>query len=300
MAFCKYILDREIVLRRTWKIEELQRGEQAEPDDGAAPAGAAAAAADRAPSGAEAARVRGNTDAALKNPYWWSYIHMLFVLNEFLERLSSWAASCSCCPSALKEYLKENGHRDLLNKVEKCPRRGQNASRCACGEFLQVAHEFMRFAAAELAVKFTADVQPSDRVKIMAAFEQGRAHIMLILYVRNSSFVRLPLKLVGLGHPDVNVARRCAVDCLAQWGGLTMEERRAAHNTSQFLLQEGSEGRASMVQFIGSGVADGTVKQSRQKFMFAMNTEISVERKHAEIHAGIRLVSNHTPALASL
>ena len=178
-------------------------------------------------------------------------------------------------------------------------RRGQNATRFATGELATKATELMQLGAAELSIKHTGSLNPQQRAGILREFEHGRAHLMQMLTIKASPFGQLPLKVLGLGHPNRQLARRNAAECLRLWVGLSAQERLSAHSVVKALCEEGSAGRVDMIMFVRRGLMQGRVTRARHDYMFAPNNEVPTERKHSDLHGGVRLAPHHSPAFAS-
>ena len=71
--------------------------------------------------GADAAKVLRLTDEAMVSPYWWSYIHALDLLDNFLVSLTAFSTSCPCHPPELISQCKERERTDLVQQVMSCP-----------------------------------------------------------------------------------------------------------------------------------------------------------------------------------
>ena len=118
--------------------------------------------------------------------------------------------------------------------------------------------------------------------------------------LRNHCFYRLPLKALAIGHPDVRKARAGLVIALAQF---RMEVSGASHEWIQAMFVEHPDSLLPSVLAVIHGDrfdAHPQLQQQRRKAMFVSNSEIGVERDHAQLHQNILAAHNHSEAYASI
>lgn len=115
--------------------------------------------------------------------FFWGYIEMVNVLASIGNHLHSWIQACPCH----RGDSRTGAH--IVRHVPDGRPPSASASRAA-------------------------DLSASSQAEVSQYFEFGRQHMVAHIRVRGTYHSELPLLLFGVGHPNVNVARRIATDAL--------------------------------------------------------------------------------------
>lgn len=83
-----------------------------------------------------------SVDAAICDPFFWSYMRMLAQLAGLQIRLITWAESCPC-HWGLLDVRGAEIPPELRKLADACPMRGRRAADLASGEFVSVLREFL-------------------------------------------------------------------------------------------------------------------------------------------------------------
>jgi hypothetical protein len=134
-------------------------------------------------------------------------------------------------------------------------------------------------------------------------FDVGKVFCLIELELRTGGWVRLPLRALVVAHTDMEVIIDCLIDCLAQFEYLSQDASVSLHPLTWYLFGRGGQLREMILLFV---MRDRTfeqlpaLKRIRDISHFVPCLEISVERKHAQIHSQIRAAPNHSVAYVSL
>ena len=108
------------------------------------------------------------------------------------------------------------------------------------------------------------------------------------------TYYTLPARLISIGHWDERKARTGLLICFALF-----RSAPSTHPLCTFLF---ITHLASVLRIIHGDLFSQhpTIFRVRCKAMFASSSEIGIERRHAQLHRGILLSSNHSEGYASL
>ena len=149
---------------------------------------------------------------------------MVTLLARVANHIHSWFQSCPC-------------HRgDALKVLRRtCPLAGCLLPWLAVGDLERFADEL--FAACYYDVlQCTRGLSPSDLMKVLADFENGRQHMMVHIRLKGAYHVDMPLLATALCHPDGSRVRAVAARAVRLWMSMTAEQRAAAHEKTRELM----------------------------------------------------------------
>lgn len=137
-----------------------------------------------------------------------------------------------------------------------------------------------------------------DMASILREFTIGKNFIATEFAVRLNCMKKLPLRLLGLGHPDPRVGRTNMAVFLVMHDSL--EPRADLHPLTLWVLSKSGELRSQASGYLRGGDIAGHpgLNVLYQKALFVPNVDSAIERKHAELKKSIRLATNHSPAFA--
>jgi hypothetical protein len=169
----------------------------------------------------------------------------------------------------------------------------------ACGSFDTFLHQLSNLSAQQVLLAHTAWLTDAERHNVVQDFELGREHLKMEGALKSSAFQCLPLKILSLGHPSVDVARLGISQAMIMFDNLP--DGHDCHPLVRRLFADGDV-RDQIIQFVQGVAYDALplVCLYRSKFMFVPINEASVERRHAEIHKKISLAPRHTGPFVSL
>ena len=177
-----------------------------------------------------------------------------------------------------------------------CAMRARRAAELVDGALTRLAQELLDVLFLEI-LALVAPLSQEDRNRILDEFDAGKIYILIELNIRSQLYESLPLKLLILGHLDVDKVRAGLIDCLLQYEALENPDV-----ISQSILWHASM-RAEALRFVVEHIhiteCPG-LRRFRLRALFLPTTEISIERKHAELHRWILSAPHHSPAFASL
>ena len=107
----------------------------------------------------------------------------------------------------------------------KCKFKGRVAPECAAGEISEMLVRFRSLAHTEVLIACK-DLPPEDRDKVLSDFEKATSHLIYILELKLSHWLSNPYRLLGIGHPDVSVARTTCAAAFALAQSLTSDAAR--------------------------------------------------------------------------
>ena len=85
----------------------------------------------------------------------------------------------------------------------------------AAGKHLELIAQLFRWSANVLQMELAAlGCTPAQINKIMVEFESARRHVWVTSVMKQSYVLTLPWLLLGIGHYELDIARRIARTCL--------------------------------------------------------------------------------------
>ena len=279
----EWLLLREDVLKRTWDESRVQLadGQAGRQQDAGGPGGFA---------DESSAHVVATT-RALGSPDFWGFLKLISVLSSILSHIENWSQSCACHPATDCYRL---GIPDKLRL--QCPMRGRRVSEIATGALSRFVDEALEVGYQDL-LQYAAHMPAESSAKLSHEFSAGKAFVLAEMQARFSCLTQLPLKLLCIGHPDLNTARTHLAIALVQYANIPAGQ--TPHPLSRKLFHDLRE---PLLEFLhGSSVDEfPELLLLRQQARFASNIEVGIERRHAQLHRHIRLATHHSPAYASV
>ena len=201
--------DVETSIRWGWDLQRYENGSQHHPQ------------MDRDSACPESHRSRMDiVDEAVRDPFWWGYLHMLNKIAGTLNIMLRWSESCSCHWDLLRadeEHAAagEVGDAPLLSDavradIAECPLRGRRCADLAGGEFMQLLNGLCQERVAQLLTnELQCGMTQAQRQRIINDFERGRVHLITYLTMKLSQYDHPPFCIFGLAHKDCQVRKRC-------------------------------------------------------------------------------------------
>ena len=292
-AVCKDLLPLEVPLRRFWSLDRLTFHQGSKPRE-AGPATADGAFGDNR---LEGPNLNKSTEAVLSGAFW-SWVHMICTLAEWIGHVENWFESCPCHsgPDA-QERLR------LFAKMP-CPLKSFRAPELATQCFAPFLQELSCLSSAEVVLVHTLHCKDEDRAWICEDFEAGRQHLLFSFTMQTACWSHLPHRLVCIGHFNEATARAEAAECLRIWVNMSAEEKQQSHFWTKELLDAQTELGRQLRAFIqGTSLQDpGLAKLDKvaAKFRFIPLSEKPIEGRHAIIHKTLKKASNAGPVFLSM
>ena len=296
-AILDWLLPREVCLRRNWSLRDLLREL---PDAGADADGDAAGEAPREDRYQSVSKLARKVDTHMDSQFVWSCMHMLASLDETCLAISCWCMSCPCHRQETLKLIKQRMRSqfpDAHDETSRCPLAGLRAPEVACGGLDRLVSQVADLEVGNFVHYHCGGLPQASRDRLVDSFERGKQIIELQLRFKLSAWKMLPLRVLGLGHFDLQKARRCMLRCLMQFSAATDEERAVMHDTTVCLLQGL---RRDLVRFIRGGDLSPALQRFADAFTFVPILETSVERLHAMVAQRVRIAHNHSPYYVSL
>ena len=275
-----WVLERKVILQRSWRADALLAGAPDEPDEG----------------GQEGAKLLQRVDDAVQSSLFWAFVDMCSTITSMLDDITSWTQGCACHGRQLMAQLKPllHGHGPLS-----CPMRGRRAPEVAEGALSRFIDNLFLFNDSQLALVHTAGLEEEERSRLMLDWSAMKVHMRMQFELKLSPWQRLPLSTLGLGHWDLSAARRMVWNCLVEWENLTVEQQELAHPHSKRLC---ADLRPHALAFVRSEPMDQWVplQRLRAQAAFAPILEQSIERRHAVLHQHLRCAPHHSAPFVSI
>ena len=279
----EWLLLREDVLKRTWDESRVQfadrRAGRLQDADG--PGG----------FGDESSAHVVATSKALGSPDFWGFLKLISVLSSILSHIENWSQACACHPAT---HCYALGLPDRMRL--QCPMRGRRVSEIAAGALNRFVEEALGIGYRDL-LQYAAHMPAESSAKLSHEFSAGKALILAELQARFNCLNQLPLKLLCIGHPDIQTARTHLAIALVQYANVP--EGHDPHPMCRKLFHDL---RVPLLDFLqGQNIEEfPELLLMRQQARFASNIEVGIERRHAQLHRHIRLATNHSAAFASV
>ena len=210
------------------------------------------------------------------------FVTMLFHLVEYIGHLENWFRTCPCHSTELLEAV--------FPKQWSCILSGCRAVCCASGEFDLVLKEITTASEHTLSAKLPTDMSEAARSDVIRQFNLSKNIIFTNAVLRFKEWKVLPLSLFGIGHHDTDRALTYLARCFIQFHTAIADNKRASLHDSVIEMFEADLGRTEVLTALRTGeiMDTGYLAEWRAKWQFARCCEVSVERLHATINAGIR------------
>ena len=227
--------------------------------------------------------------------FMWALCHLVSLFADLLGAIENWCSGCRCHPRDLREYLGMK-----ISDIN-CPLRLCRAPDLACGALDRFFTLISSTLVAQVRAAHATTLTAVEQGKIVDYFNFSKQYIYVELVLRvDRGWSALPLRALGMGNEDEEVAKDCLIDCLAQFEAMQPEDMTVFEWT---LFARGGPGRGQVI-----AVVQGThtfaqvplVQRYRMISQFLPCMEASVERRHAQIHSSIRAAPNHTAAFTSV
>ena len=292
-AVCKDLLPLELPLRRYWSLASMRFHQAGQGQD--------ARAADVAgPGNFGDGHLRGPNlevaSEAILSTTFWSYIHMIAELADFVGHVENWFQSCPCH----SEDISEKRLRCAIKRG--CPLRSLRAPELAADAFEPFLQELSALSAAAVMLNHTRGCAVQDRVWILEDFECGRQHLLFSFIMQTACWSQLPHKLCAIGHWLPDVARVHAATCLRVWANMSQEQKDASHQLSQLMLAHGSPLEQQLRDFVQGTSLDDLPELSRMaaRLRFIPLCEKRIEGRRAFVHKVLKKASNAGPVFISM
>ena len=227
--------------------------------------------------------------ALLKSGLFRAYMQMIIKVHTIGSKLNKWFRGCPCHEGVLLEAGEDQWKRqrilkrDGLNKG-RCPLASCRGWEIACGKLKQVLAE-IRDATRQnlmdtLSMKndgVTDALSDADLSLVLSDFEAGVSAIELGTSVKMAWMEQLPWQLCGLANPDHEEARAKAHHCIMLFNSAPAKMH---HRKSKKFLEEGSELRTMIDEFVETGNLDAVLHFNILPFYFLPFDDAPIEREH--------------------
>ena len=292
-AVCKDLAPLEVPLRRFWNSDRLTFNQQSKTQE-ANPAPVDGAFGDNR---LEGPNIKKAGEAVLSGAFW-SWVHMICTLADWIGHVESWFESCPC-------HGNPFGHERMRVFAKMpCPLKNFRAPELAAQRFVPFLEELSNLSAAQVVLVHTRFCKDEDRTWILEDFEAGRQHLQFSFIMQTACWTHLPQRLCVLGHFDEAVARSEAAECLRIWSGMTNQEKENAHFWTKALPDPSTNLGQQLRAFIrGAQLQDPELEKLERvasKFKFIPLSEKPIEGRHAIIHKTLKKASNAGPVFLSM
>lgn len=243
-------------------------------------------------------------ERTVRDSAWWMFAEMLKALHNVLSQFLSWCESCPC-HCALRAYKRDDAadfakqQRDagadsaFDGPTYSCPLAGLRGPELAAGEWKSIIDDLCQQTLCDfLATISTDDIESLETV--IADFETGKKQLYAALELKLQNWQVLPWLLSGVGHYNIEVARRVANECLKAWDRLSPDEQNKQHRIAKkFMASE--DMKDEFIRFAqGDAEMDDLplLHAEIARLRFVPVVERSIEAKHGLVHvkAGYRKV----------
>ena len=230
-------------------------------------------------------------DDFITSGFMWALLHLVSLFADLLGAIENWCSGCRCHPRDLREYLGMQ-----ISHIN-CPLRLCRAPDLACGALDRFFTLMSSTLVAQVRAAHATTLTAVEQGKIVDYFNFSKQFIYVELILRvERGWSALPLRALGMGNEDEEVAIDCLIDCLAQFEAMQPEDMTVFEWT---LFSRAGPGRGQVI-----AVVQGThtfaevplVQRYRMIAQFLPCMEASVERRHAQIHSSIRAAPYHSAA----
>jgi hypothetical protein len=231
-------------------------------------------------------------DRAVRNPWFWGYMHMADRLGETLMEIMGWAEGCPCHSDDPNLRGPARHHAaGLQARIGKksCPLDTRRAPECAAGELLRILKRLLDLSNMSVLMDpLTLACAPGERAEILANFAAARRQLLMTFSLKLSHWQQLPHVLFGIAHHDSNRARDLARRALQIFN---MAGNDASHHwISLAVCSAGSVGHQQMVAFIAGAVLRDLpfLESMASRLKFSPIAERWVESRHALMKHSLR------------
>jgi hypothetical protein len=188
-------------------------------------------------------------DRAIKSDRFWAYAHMLLAINGFVEWISSWTEGCYCHSDVLcgqPTFRRRQKAMAAETGSKKCILKGRRAPELAAGALRTTFEKMVANSSALLSRLLSNLHTEEDRAQLAADYHSAMDTMSLHLQTKTAHWQSLPWLCAGMAHPDEDIARRVAGDCLRTFAATAGPGAR--HHPLTLRLLQG-ELRDSVEQF---------------------------------------------------
>ena len=149
----------------------------------------------------------------LEDPVFEAYTTMILILYAHLEDLTAWFEGCPCHEHLLVRTSGHLSRRAVKQEIgvehSDCPMKGKRAPQLAAGSLQQKLDEMWSAMHSCLQERIGGNIIAAAP-ELARDFEAGWAYLQMGLQVKLDFWLRLPWKLAGMGHHDLQLARSVA------------------------------------------------------------------------------------------
>ena len=170
----------------------------------------------RRPGGGQGDVEEGNPGDFVNSAGHWAYAKMLSLVNSLIDFIQAFAWSCPCHRhldtgldpgTSWGRRSRAFRQRSPTSKASTCQMRGRNVGRLAAGEVDEMVERHLAIAMSQV-LMITSGLPAATRELILKDFENGHKHVAYIIRLKISVYQNNPQKVLSLGHPDIEVARK--------------------------------------------------------------------------------------------
>jgi hypothetical protein len=154
---------------------------------------------------------------AIGSNLFWGYSFMQELFAWVILALSHWYDGCPCHDKfdAVEAFQQRRRGNQYYSRISKCALAGRRAIDFASGDLQRVVSSLLEIACNALLVELAAmNLSAAEIARVMRDYTIGRRHFWLTNVIKHSYWNQLPWQFFGIAHPDVGIARACAVRCL--------------------------------------------------------------------------------------
>ena len=233
-------------------------------------------------------------DEGIRDMVIWAVISLVQLFVGWMAAMEHWCEACPCHSRRFREFWEL--HVDEL----RCPLRGCRAVDLAVGNFKPFCEAVGDTKYNEL-VHLLAGLEEEQKATIIDNFNFGKNFIYVELDLRLVGWSGIPLRFMGVGHENMEIVIDTFIVCLAQFEALDPND--GISNLTLRVFSRGSRIRSQILAFLNDGVPWSEVPdlaRYRTAAIFMPTVERTIERKHAQVSAGIRSAPHHSPVFTSV
>ena len=236
------------------------------------------------------AETRWRVDSAhlndtLRSDVFWATLNMACRLSRIIEGMVSFASSCPCHSCRASFMAEVDANKGVFAEASfdlgyrGCPMSGRVVPEIVAGEFDELvkelcAQESSTFRMTPIFVQLT----QAQQVALILMFDRGSEALIFYVKVKVGAYRQLPLKIAGMAHPHVHIARQIAEMCLDMF---VSNADGAEHAESKYIFVDL---RSDIDQFILDGHISVLLKKRLGRYRILQVNETSLEGLHAVLH----------------
>ena len=220
------------------------------------------------------------------------YMSLVFLVQSIPKHLVSWLEGCSCHEFD-GETRRQRGariKREFDGKTTFCPFSGCRACQCACGAIHAKAKTLMLTAREKLQAKITLRLlSPAQSRTAMQDAHVALERMLELILLKFNFWTVLPWKLCGLAHWNLDVARTCARECVAQFFTVALDAASTVHHRiSLYFLHPDGPLSKDINAFISGLPMSGELILAVMMLRIISVVERTIEKEHVNPNRKMR------------